>query len=290
MSERDPAERKSDIITSSARRVWESVTVFVTFAAGIYLVLATIDPTRKILEKYVFKLDTTAIAALVAVMLEVCIMAVYQLGRDVKALRHSFEAQTTNNIIYDISEILDRLRGAPHPLRTDSQEVEVLGHTLSAVWPQLAAWVTSQAQPTNWTITLYCLSPEFILSCGQFPHYWADEASRMQAHINDFLEIHQRDMARRNLVVRIRPYACLPIVHGYRFHNGETFISFIEWSQDDKVTPYLFYERISADDRSARGNEYRELFNSWIRRVHRTLLDVSSPHPPASTEPPSSKF
>ncbi|WP_143175753.1 hypothetical protein [Cryptosporangium aurantiacum] len=262
-------------VARSTRRIWERVTVGLTLVTGTYLVLATIEPTRAVLERYVFKLDTAAIAALVAVMLEVCIIAIYQLGRDVRAMRRALEKQVSDNVIYDISEIVDRLRDTPHPHRADPCEVEVLGHTLAAVWPQLSAWVTSRAQPTNWKVVLYCLSPEFISECGQFPAYWEDESRRMQARIQEFVAMHRADMARRGLTIEVRPYACLSIVHGYRFQNGEIFMSFMEWSRDDKVTPYLFYERLSPDDRSARDNEYRELFNSWMRRVQRTAVPDS---------------
>jgi hypothetical protein len=63
------------------------VTTALALLTAIYLILNTIGATRALLERYVVKLDGQLLAAIVAIMLEVVLIAIYQLGRQVRRVR-----------------------------------------------------------------------------------------------------------------------------------------------------------------------------------------------------------
>ncbi|WP_329790990.1 hypothetical protein V1227_03415 [Lentzea sp. DG1S-22] len=252
-------------ISARVRRGWELVTTTLALLAGVYLVLTTIEPTRIVLERYVGKLDLQGLVALVAVMLEIATIAIYQHGRDVRALRALITERERRDVTHSLTDVL-AVMGATGTGRR-ARQVEVLGLTLNTTWPALAAWLTSNDPPHGWKVTLHCLDPDFLARSGELPADWAAEARRSQHRIRSFLADEADDLARRKITVELKPYACVPVVHGFRFGDGTVFLSYLQWTENGRIRPFEFYDRIGTDDPSPRAARYRDLFDSWLHRV-----------------------
>jgi hypothetical protein len=117
----------------------------------------------------------------------------------------------------------------------------VLGLTLNTTWPQILAWLTSHDPPSHWRRRMREM---LIREAGEF--------------------------AQRGIEVTLIPYACVPIVHGHRFGNGAMFLPYLQWSEEGKIRPFNFYERIPAGDTSVRASHYRDLLENWINRAAST--------------------
>lgn len=248
-------------------RAWEAVTTALALLTAIYLILNTIGATRTLLERYVVKLDGQLLAAIVAVMLEVVLIAIYQLGRQVRGVRDTVAAQTEDRIAYNVSEVLTTLDEIAERGRRRERSLDVLGLTLNTTWPQILAWLTSHDPPSHWRITLYYLDPDFLAECGELPADWAGESARSQERMREILLREAGEFAQRGIEVTLIPYACVPIVHGLRFGNGAMFLSYLQWSEAGKIRPFNFYERIPAGDTSVRASHYRDLLENWINRA-----------------------
>ncbi|HUQ55611.1 hypothetical protein [Lentzea sp.] len=258
-------KRRGGGVSARIRRGWELVTTSLALLTGVYLILTTIEPTRVVLERYVGKLDLQGLVALVAVMLEIATIAIYQHGRDVRALRTLLVEKERRDLTHSITDVLaaTALTGGGRRAR----RVEVLGLTLNTTWPALATWLTSRDQPNGWRVTLHCLDPDFITRSGEFPADWAGEARGSLERIRSFLTEEADELARRRISVELRVYACVPVVHGFRFGDGTVFLSYLQWTENGRIRPFEFYDRIGTDDRSPRAGHYRDLFDSWLHRV-----------------------
>ncbi|WP_410586146.1 hypothetical protein [Amycolatopsis sp. lyj-23] len=247
------------------RQIWEFVTTSVALLAGAYLILITIEPTRLVLERYVGKLDLSGLVALVGVMLEVTTIAVYQLGREVRGLRRRLAGVERDAVTQSLTEVLARLHHDAGGRR--QRRLEVLGLTLNTTWPILAGWLTSHDRPAGWHVTLLCLDPGFVTASGELPAEWAEEARRSMLRIRSFTEQEADDLRRRGITVELRAYACVPVVHGFRFGDGTVFASYLQWTEHGRIRPFEFYDRLSPDDTSPRTGHYRDLFDSWYTRA-----------------------
>ncbi|WP_245822421.1 hypothetical protein [Lentzea waywayandensis] len=241
------------------------VTTSLALLTGVYLILITIEPTRIVLERYVGKLDLQGLVALVAVMLEIATIAIYQHGKEVRALRALLTERERQDVTHSITDVLSATARTGTGRR--ARRVEVLGLTLNTTWPALATWLTSNAQPHGWQITLHCLDPDFVARSGELPAEWAGEARRSQQRIRSFLAEESDYLARHRISVEIRAYACVPVVHGFRFGDGTVFLSYLQWTENGRIRPFEFYDRIGADDHSPRAGHYRDLFDSWLHRA-----------------------
>jgi hypothetical protein len=252
-------------VSARIRQIWEFVTTSVALLAGAYLILITIEPTRLVLERYVGKLELSGLVALVGVMLEVTTIAVYQLGREVRGLRSRLAGVERDAVTHSLTDVLSRLDhdvgGRRH------RRLEVLGLTLNTTWPILAGWLTSHERPAGWHVTLLCLDPDFITGSGELPAEWAEEARRSMVRIRSFVEQEADDLRRRGITVELRGYACVPVVHGFRFGDGTVFASYLQWTDTGRIRPFEFYDRLSPDDASPRTGHYRDLFDSWYTRA-----------------------
>jgi hypothetical protein len=257
--------RRGSAVSTRVRQVWETVTTVLALVTGVYLILTTIDPTRAVLERYLGQLNMQGVVALVGIMLEVATIAVYQLGREVRTLRADLAERVAEEATYSADDILNKLRRESPGRRR--RQVEILGLTLNTTWPMLVTWLTSHAKPTDWRITLYCLDPEFVERSGELPHHWAEEARRSMARIQSFLDDEAEDLRRRGLVIEVKPYACVPIVHGFGFGDGTVFLGYLQWTDTGRIRPFEFYDRIAPDDVSPRAEHYRDLFDSWLSRA-----------------------
>lgn len=243
------------------------VTTALALLTAIYLILNTIGATRAFLERYVVTLDGQVLAAIVAVMLEVVLVAIYQLGRQVRALRSTVVAQAENQITDNVGSVLDTVDEIADRGRRRERTLDVLGLTLNTTWPQIAAWLTSHNPPSDWRLTLYYLDPEFLADCAELPADWAAESARSQQRMREMLAREAEDFDRLRLRVSLVPYSCVPIVHGFRFGNGDMFLSYLQWSEAGRIRPFDFYERIPAGDTSVRAAHYRDLLDNWIARA-----------------------
>ncbi|MFE3177668.1 hypothetical protein ACFXPA_08525 [Amycolatopsis sp. NPDC059090] len=269
-------------VSIRVRQIWEIVTTSVALLAGVYLILVTIEPTRLVIERYVGRLELSGLVALIGVMLEVTTIAVYQLGREVRGLRTRLAGVEREAVTHSLTEVLSSLENAATGRR--QRRLEVLGLTLNTVWPVLATWLTSHDRPTGWRITLLCLDPDFIDRAGELPGEWAAEARRTTARIRSFLDQEAEDLHRRGIVVELKSYACVPVVHGFRFGDGTVFASYLQWTEGDRIRPFEFYDRLSPDDRSPRTAHYRDLFDSWFTRAA-TIRGVSDAGAPGKETP-----
>ncbi|WP_157357283.1 hypothetical protein [Amycolatopsis nigrescens] len=274
MAKRRGRGRKTErtALSTRVRRVWETVTTTLALLTAVYLILNTIEPTRLVLERYVMKLNEQALVAMVAIMLEVAIVAIYQLGRQVRSMRAEL-TRAEPQIYHDLAKVLDTLQVIATEGRRSERTVEILGLTLNTTWPLLAAWLTAREQPSHWRITLYCLDPAFVAGSGELPEHWAGEARRCQQRIRELLADEGEELRHRRVEVDLKSYACLPIVHGFRFGNGDLFISYLQWAETGGIRPFTFYERIPRADTSARANQYRDLFDNWLRRAGATAVE-----------------
>ena len=257
-------------MSARIRQIWEFVTTSVALLAGAYLILITIEPTRLVLERYVGKLDLSGLVALVGVMLEVTTIAVYQLGREVRGLRSRLAGVERDAVTHSLTDVLARLNHDAGGRR--HRRLEVLGLTLNTTWPILAGWLTSHERPGGWHVTLLCLDPDFIAGSGELPAEWAEEARRSMARIRSFTEQEADDLRRRGITVELRAYACVPVVHGFRFGDGTVFASYLQWTDTGRIRPFEFYDRLSPDDTSPRTGHYRDLFDSWYTRAAETRV------------------
>lgn len=99
-------DRESGTLSTRVRRIWEVVTTTLALLTAIYLVLNTIEPTRMVLERHVLKLNVEALTAIVAIMLEVAIVAVYQLGCQVRAMRAELGPRKDTQIVDDVGGVV----------------------------------------------------------------------------------------------------------------------------------------------------------------------------------------
>ena len=263
-------------MTSRVRQVWETVTTALALVTGIYLILITIDPTRAVLERYLGKLTTQGVIALVGIMLEIAIIAVYQLGREVRSLRADVAGRIAEEATYSVDDVLSKVRQETSGRRR--RRVEILGLTLNTTWPALVMWLTSTAKPTDWRITLYCLDPGFVGSSAELPGEWADEARRSLTRIRTFLAEEAEDLRRRRITIEVKPYACVPVVHGFRFGDETVFLGYLQWNDAGRIRPFEFYDRVSPSDSSARAGHYRDLFDSWLERAEATSVASTPAH------------
>jgi hypothetical protein len=258
---------EASTLSTRVRRIWEGVTTGLALLTAIYLVLNTIEPTRLVLERYVLKLNEQTLAAIVAIMLEVAIVAIYQLGRQVRSMRAELAPKTEPVIVRDIGAVLDTVKRLSADGRRGERTLEVLGLTLNTTWPQLAAWLTAHDEPTHWRITLYCLDPAYIEGSRELPDYWSAEAERSVGRIRSLLAEEAEDLRHRRVEVDLRTYSCMPVVHGFRLGNGDLFLAYLQWAESGGIRPFDFYERIPREDTSSRANHYRDLFDSWLNRA-----------------------
>lgn len=260
-------DRESGTLSTRVRRIWEVVTTTLALLTAVYLVLNTIEPTRMVLERYVLKLNVEALTAIVAIMLEVAIVAVYQLGRQVRAMRTELGPRKDTEVVDDVGAVVDAVKRLSLTGRRSERTLEVLGLTLNTTWPQLASWVTGHDAPAHWRITLYSLDPEYVRRSGELPAHWADEAGRSQQRVRALAEEEADDLAHRRIKLDLRTYACLPVVHGFRLGNGDLFLAYLQWTEAGTIRPFEFYEHIPRADTSPRANRYRDLFDSWLNRA-----------------------
>ncbi|RKT52445.1 hypothetical protein [Saccharothrix australiensis] len=263
------ASRKIEV-SSRIRHVWETVTTALALLTGVYLILTTIEPTRAVLERYVGKLDQQGLVALVAVMLEVATIAVYQLGREVRSLRAAVATRAGEEVTHTITEVLSAARWDGVGRRR--RRVEVLGLTLNTTWPVLVTWLTTRDRLAGWHLVLYCLDPAFVERSGELPAEWAEEARRSQGRVRAFLAEEGEELRRRGVTVELKSYACVPIAHGFRFGDGTVFLSYLQWSDNGRIRPFEFYDRIAPDDTSPRAGHYRDLYDSWLARAEAKVV------------------
>jgi hypothetical protein len=268
-------DRESGTLSTRVRRVWEVVTTTLALLTAIYLVLNTIEPTRMVLERYVLKLNVEALTAIVAIMLEVAIVAVYQLGRQVRTMRTELGPRKETQIVDDVGGVVDAVKRLSRTGRRSERTLEVLGLTLNTTWPQLVPWVTGHDAPAHWRITLYSLDPAFVEGTDELPDHWAGEAARSQERIRALAEEEAEDLAHRRIKLELRTYACVPVVHGFRLGNGDLFLAYLQWTEAGGIRPFEFYEHIPRDDTSPRANRYRDLFDSWLSRA---AAKTTTPH------------
>jgi hypothetical protein len=114
---------------------------------------------------------------------------------------------------------------------------------------------------------MYSLSPAFAQDSPDLPTAWYEEAKRAQKKVLEDIQTESHALARNRISVTLRQYSCVPVIHGFRFADGDLFVSYIQWSDSGRVHPFSFYERIPPSDESLRAARYRALFNSWIKRV-----------------------
>lgn len=271
--QRGKARRRERGISFRTRRIWEIVTTTFALVTAVYLVLNTIGPTRALLEKYVVKLNVEVLAAFVAIMLEVAIIAIYQLGREVRRLTSRLEPDTGTRMFPDIGSVIRHIQAESSQLRRRDRSLEVLGLTLNTAWPQLVTWLISSGT-THWRIRLHCLDPDFLRGCAELPDHWAEEVERIRGRIGRTLEQEKLAIQEQQIQFDVEYYACVPIVHGFRCGNGDIYISYLQWTSSGAPRPFEFYELVRHDDNTERAEYYRLLFDSWLERV--TLKAVAS--------------
>jgi hypothetical protein len=281
--QRKKARRRDRGVSFRARKAWEVVTTTLALITAIYLILNTIGPTRLLLERYVVKLNMEILAAFVAIMLEVAIISVYQLGREVRKLNSRIESASNNEIFTDIGSVIRHVQSRSHKLHRRDRRLEVLGLTLNTAWPQLITWLIS-SRTSHWRIKLYCLDPDFLRSCAELPDHWADEAERSRGRINRTLQNEEHAIQEQQMQLSVEYYACVPIVHGFRCGNGDVYISYLQWSPSGAPRPFEFYELIPHDDNTERADYYRVLFDNWMERAGVKAV-ASSPEPTSGTLP-----
>lgn len=271
MAKQRVRRRRRREVSTRVRQVWETVTTALALLTGIYLILTTIDPTRAVLERYLDQLNMQGIVALVGIMLEIATIAVYQLGREVRALRSELVGRIASETVYSAGDVMTRIREMPSGRR--QHQVEILGLTLNTTWPSLSTWLTTQGG-TNWNITLYCLDPDFIESCTELPNEWANESRGSLDRIDRFLQGERDNLKKRRIAIEVNVYACVPIVHGFRFRDETLYVSYLQWNDDNRIRPFDFYDQVPSVDSSTRARHYRDLFDSWLARAAACRVDA----------------
>jgi hypothetical protein len=247
-------------------KAFDKTILAVASVAGIFLVLEAIDPTRRLLDKSVFNLDQAGLVAIVALMLEVTIVAIYQLSSDVRKLRTDLIAGSAE-VIQDTGEFYAILRNHLNSVSgLRNKKLEVLGMSLDNAWPRILEWLRYD-QPTGWQITMYSLAPEFTRENQDLPSRWADEAIRIRKEIEYICETDSIELDDRRIAITLKAYRSYPAIHGFRIGGKDVFASFIQWGSRSIVQPFQFYEHFRSSDSSIRAKEYRQLFDNWIKRI-----------------------
>lgn len=60
------------------------------------------------------------------------------------------------------------------------------------------------------------------------PAEWASEARRSLTRIRTFLADEAEELRRRKITIEVKPYACVPVVHGFRFGDETVFIGYLQ--------------------------------------------------------------
>ncbi|MDQ4102405.1 MAG: hypothetical protein M3186_01330 [Actinomycetota bacterium] len=237
----------------------------------LYLIGYTFEPTRLLLERYAFGLTIEAIAAIVAIMLQLATLAVYLLRRDIKAYIREFGGRAQEEIIYqDTTAVLTALWEAAEARGPGRHSLEILGHRLTAAWPLIYSKLSSRDMPRDWDITIYGLKPDpAAVGDSPLPQEWADDVRYIMRNIIQYVTDHGNDLDVRGIRITLKSYSVFPPVHGFRLDGSDIYYTYFTWSSGRDISPYWFYERIAATDSSAGGAERRLLFDVWLKEVDR---------------------
>lgn len=253
--------------------------VFVCVAILLLMAYA-IEPVREWLIARRWMADT-AITEAVGIAFVLTFALLEHLDRQIKRVIHAIAAEQqgrkSNVILGGVGEIYPYVQAAVEDGdKRRKRSIEVLALTLHATWTPFQNWLNSD-KLWGWKITLFNLSPQFIRNSGYCPAAWATQAEAVEEAVRKYVKECGQDLKARHIELTL--YSCerFPAVHGLRLDGEEIFISFEHWSETDYETlqdPVHFYERIPWQDRSPRGEAYRELFANWIEhaRAHAVVI------------------
>ncbi len=235
----------------------------------LYLMCYTFEPTRLVLEKYAFTLTTDAIAAIVAIMLQLAVLAIYLLRREVQAYVRELRGKPQEEVIYrDATAVLTDLWETAEAQGPGSHSLEILGHSLTSSWPLLVGKLSAATVPRDWRITIYGLDPGPIVpSDSPLPQAWSDDVRSTMRRIIEYVKDRDKELGDRRVYITLKSYSVLPPVHGFRLDGSDIYYTYFTWSSKRDISPHWFYERTSATESSAGGAERWLLFDVWLKEV-----------------------
>jgi len=253
--------------------------VFVVIVT-VFLAVNAIPAAREWLKHFGF-LDESVVAETVGIAFILTLGLLHRLDQKIGQLTVSIQDEQfmrSGRMFGGVGEVFPHLRAAieSHP-KNEPKTLEVLGLTLYATWPQVQAWLTSEAF-RGWTIVLTALSPEFLKTAPYCPPAWPAEADAVRHAILDHAKSRRAELAGRQIVLEFFMYEAFPAVHGFRLGGRDVFVSFEHWSDiaPDRIDePVQFYERILGTDDSLRAQAYRNLFGNWIDHAKRSATTKS---------------
>lgn len=240
----------------------------------VFIVAWTFPPAREYLErKKWFDEHTMNEAVALALLMTMGLLNhLYRKMAEVSREVQHLVGMGSNMVLGGVGQVYPHLRGAIEKIGGGrSRSLEVLGLTLYTAWPQIQAWI-SEAFVRDLEITLYCLDPEFIRNQNMWiPGHWENNSRAQIESVRRFRAENAEDLKARSISLELILYSSFPAIHGFRLGSGELFLSFSWWSGEigrrRLSDPNHFYERFRAEDRSARAEEYRKLFENWIKEA-----------------------
>jgi hypothetical protein len=145
------------------------------------------------------------------------------------------------------------------------RSLDIIGMTLYTAWTTLKFWIL-RPETTNWSVRLAAVLDLDDRMSHWVPEIWRDEAEIYLADIVETAEL--RDVISRRIQLRAYAYDFVPTVHGYRLGNGDMFISFLKWQDDNRLGKRGYtYEFIPGTEQSVSAQAFRDLFDSWFERA-----------------------
>jgi hypothetical protein len=174
---------------------------------------------------------------------------------DVEERRHFVDPITLYPFLVDRAESL---------VATD-RTLDIIGMTLYTAWTTLKFWIL-RPETIDWSVRLAAVLDLEDRMTHWIPEGWREEADMYLADVVETSEL--RDVIARRVQLRAYAYDFVPTVHGYRLGNGDLFISFLKWQDDNRLGMRGYtYEFIPGTERSVSARAFRDLFDSWFERA-----------------------
>lgn len=147
-------------------------------------------------------------------------------------------------------------------LRGREKTIDVLGLTLYTAWPSLSFWL-GRADINGWRVRMTAIDPNCEALEPWVPSDWYAEARTNLEQIKRAST--NAELTKRRIKLETYTYDFVPHIHGFRLGNGDLYISYLLWRDDNKVDKEGYtYEYVPAGDPTDSSEALRRLFASWF--------------------------
>jgi len=167
----------------------------------------------------------------------------------------------TNGIYSEVEKVF-QLR--PQPLQ--KLQLDILGFTMSSTWPMLEPWMQKHYL-NSLTINIFYLDEKYLESSPSFDPGWHTFVVENKKIIEAFKKKNKSYLQGNKVEINLIPYSHLPGVHGFRFNDGNYFVSFGSWDDSGKnIRPpnQDVFLILKSSNISLYPQSMRKLFDNWL--------------------------